>query len=1106
MYLCVCYLPPHNSTYYAHLPIHPLDAISSDLHLLSDQSADFLLAGDFNARTACAPDGATAFDFIQLSPHIPELPPNLQHTPPPNIQPRINSDPEHPTPQGKHFLSVLSEHSLAIINGRTPSDTPAALTCRNLNGNGGSTVDYFASSLTLFSHIIDMEVLPRCPHSDHCPLILTICRTQLHTSAPPPAAPTIPRFRYTEKNRDKNKEKNEQYRTALACDPLLSPPHLSSLPAHEAALLLQERIMHHISTIYPPLSPHPPPRHPNHHHHQPWFDEDCKSARRRYHAALIDPNSHLSHQRRLEYKSLCASKKTSHLQARTARLLDDARHRPAAFWRHYRPPKTEQKITSTATWHEYCSKLFACPPSRPAAPPLPPLPLTQQQAWATAAATLNTPIDSTEVHQALKRLRRNKAAGIDGMRAEFILDAATELTAPLTTTFNSLFHGSFPSPLNCQVVHSIFKGKGDPLDPNNYRCLSVGPTLTKLYTMVLEARLSQWAENNGVRAPTQAGFRPGYRTTDHIYTLHTLIHQARARRRPLYSCFVDFKKAFDSVPRPLLWLRLQEAGISGHMLTTLQSLYTHVTARAHCPTGLTEPFPCDLGVKQGCPLSPLLFGLYIDRVASLIQAADPSAPTLAGTPVACLLYADDLTLLSTTPTGLQKQLDTLHSFCLASELNVNLAKTEVVVFNPPRRAHSPNTWLFNGSPVTTSQQYRYLGIIFHHRTGAHAAPTHLHAAGERALHALYRRCTELQIHTPTLLCRLFDSLITPVLSYGCEVWALAAPATQLSTPEKLHRHFLKRIAGMHHTTANQAVYGEFGRTPLAHHWHQLAITFFRRVASLPDDRLVKRAMLEAWALEQQGHATGLDRLQQHLTSLGIAATSIDELAAINPALHKAAAQQRWAADWQQQLAATSSTTSQTAHYQTICPAFKFSPQPYLSDPSIPHLHCCTISRFRCGTHWLTEHTSRYLRTAERTRHHLTPCQTCGKHTWCEPNHMLLCDSCDAGYHCLCLDPPLPAPPDGDWYCPPCTRSGQCHPTARQDADRRLAHPCPHCNATTEDRHHFLFSCPFYQPLRDRFPTLFAATHTVQSWLEQSSNAQIAHFLSSCYKKHKDKSP
>ena len=958
-----------------------------------------------------------------------------------------------------------------------------------------------------------MTALPHNPaHSDHRPLLLTLRRTHPHTTAPPTPPPSIPRFRY-----NPTEETLAQYRSALSSDPLLAPTHLSSLPGPQAALLLQQRLLHHAATAHLPRPPPPTHSHPSRHHNQPWFDAECKATRRRLRAAMANPSSHLSQHLSREFKALCRSKKSAFRHSRLTRLLEDARHDPAAFWRQFRPRNSANKISSATTWHRYCRSLFALPSPRPAPPPLPPADPDQLVAQAAAATSLSAPFTAAEVLTVLKRLRRNKAAGIDGMRSEFITDAPNTLAPALAAVFTSLLASPFPPSLNCQLVHPIFKGKGDALDPSNYRCLSVGPALTKIYAMLLEARLAQWAESCGARAPSQAGFRSDHRTTDHIFTLHTLISQARARRRPLYCCFVDFKKAFDSVPRELLWQRLREAGIDGPFLSALQSLYACVTARACTPSGLTDPFRCDLGVKQGCPLSPLLFGLYIDRVAPLITAADPTAPALAGLTVALLLYADDLTLLSTTPDGLQRQLDALHSFCLSSQLDVNLAatKTEVVVFNPPPPSRSTNTtWHLGGSPITPSTSYRYLGITFHATKGITTAPTHLHAAGERALHALHRRCAELRITTPATLCHLFDSLVSPVLSYACEVWAFApGTAKPAAAAEVLHRTFLRRIAGMHHTTLNAATYAEFGRTPLSLTWHRLATNFFCRLASLPEGRLARHALLEALSLEQCGHHTGLGGLRSHLASIGISGSTAEELASIDPNTAKAAALEQWAAvQWPALLRAGAAgpgrppnTTSQRTHYSSLCPAFSFSPQPYLCDHSIPHTHRCTMSRFRCGTHWLATHTARYRRAAEKQRLHYKPCSRCHIHTWDDSNPILLCSECDSAWHCRCLDPPLDAPPpDEHWYCPPCTARGNCTPTAALAEAARTSTCCPHCAAPSEDVPHFLFTCPFYQELRDQFPVLFPHPFiSTRDWLSQPAPALIAAFLFFCFQAHRN---
>jgi hypothetical protein len=117
---------------------------------------------------------------------------------------------------------------------------------------------------------------------------------------------------------------------------------------------------------------------------------------------------------------------------------------------------------------------------------------------------------------------------------------------------------------------------------------------------------------------------------------------------------VDFKKTFDTVPRELLWQVLEGFGISGRLLECLRSIYCQDQACLHhLEEGLTATFLCRIGVKQGCPLSLLLFGLFIDGLEKRLNALEGDAPPMLGQLVVrLLLYADDLALMSHTPTGL----------------------------------------------------------------------------------------------------------------------------------------------------------------------------------------------------------------------------------------------------------------------------------------------------------------------------------------------------------------------------------------------------------------------------------------------------------------------
>jgi hypothetical protein len=102
----------------------------------------------------------------------------------------------------------------------------------------------------------------------------------------------------------------------------------------------------------------------------------------------------------------------------------------------------------------------------------------------------------------------------------------------------------------------------------------VGPVLTKVFAMILEARLSSWAEERGLCARGHAGFRKDFRTTDNLYILRMLIEQSIHKHKKVYCCFVDFRKAFDTVPRDLLWQVLDEMGIVGRFMQCLQSMYS----------------------------------------------------------------------------------------------------------------------------------------------------------------------------------------------------------------------------------------------------------------------------------------------------------------------------------------------------------------------------------------------------------------------------------------------------------------------------------------------------------------------------------------------------
>jgi len=253
-----------------------------------------------------------------------------------------------------------------------------------------------------------------------------------------------------------------------------------------------------------------------------------------------------------------------------------------------------------------------------------------------------------------------------------------------------------------------------------------------------------------------------------------------------------------------------------------------------------------MGVKQGCPLSATLFGLFVDGLEQhLMDTVGHDAPSLSGVLIPLLLYADDLIIMSMTAAGLQRQLDALQQFCHQRQLSVNLAKTKGVTFGSKAACRA---FVFNNNGVERVKSYKYLGFEFHATKNLAHGVSQLVSAAKKsdAFHEpqMASHCALLPISDPELRCKLFDSLVLPILSYASEVWGVDEKIGDAA--ELLHRQFLKHILGVRGSTANVIVLAELGRFPLCFHWWQQILRYHNRINNLSDDeRLIKCAFVES---------------------------------------------------------------------------------------------------------------------------------------------------------------------------------------------------------------------------------------------------------------------
>jgi hypothetical protein len=298
--------------------------------------------------------------------------------------------------------------------------------------------------------------------------------------------------------------------------------------------------------------------------------------------------------------------------------------------------------------------------------------------------------------------------------------------------------------------------------------------------------------------------------------------------------------------------------------------------------GLSDIIHSGVGVKQGCPLSPILSGLFLDDLERHITALSASAclPTLGCQVIAPFLWADDLVLVATDRNGLQKQLDVLASYSHRWGITVSVAKTKAITFRRPRAAVvlTPPL-LYQGTVIEEVDSFVYLGICFHATDSFATAGVQRVQAAERALFAMRSRSAELGLYDPVVQLQLFDALVVPVMMYGAELWGTQYTKSKhpgLDECEKLHMQFLRWVLGVRSSTPKIVMLAETGRFPLRVKMAKLVGNYWNRLVEMEETRPAKWAFRRSAELgrEQSGTqssatASWARQVLSFMTSLGV---------------------------------------------------------------------------------------------------------------------------------------------------------------------------------------------------------------------------------------------
>lgn len=252
-------------------------------------------------------------------------------------------------------------------------------------------------------------------------------------------------------------------------------------------------------------------------------------------------------------------------------------------------------------------------------------------------------------------------------------------------------------------------------------------------------------------------------------------------------------------------------------------------------------------MRQRCVLSPLLFNMYLNDLPPLFHDTASDPLTLPdGTNLNCLLYADDLIILSRSKFGLQNCLDQLNNWCDSWKMEINLKKTEVMIFQKTTRKQLNPEILFRNKMLRITQEYNYLGTKLTTNGKFTVTIKELADKAHRAMMAINKSLKFHLLH-PKLAIKLFDTIVSPILLYNSEVWGAYMDNDlnkwDKSPTEKIHIKFCKMYLNVNKKATNAACKGEMGKFPLIISIYKRMLNYISHINTLPDTAIVKQAFI-----------------------------------------------------------------------------------------------------------------------------------------------------------------------------------------------------------------------------------------------------------------------
>ena len=373
-----------------------------------------------------------------------------------------------------------------------------------------------------------------------------------------------------------------------------------------------------------------------------------------------------------------------------------------------------------------------------------------------------------EIMAAIKEMKNKKAEGIDNIPVEMLRILGNEAMDELASICQEIYRrGIWPEDFLQTVVIPLRKKPG-AVECADHRTISLLSHASKVILKVVTKRLQAKADAIGFLGEDQFGFRKGRGTREAIGSLRVLTERRLQFGQAVYVCFVDYEKAFDRVDWQKLMEALTRLGVDWRDRRLIANLYMGQAVKIRIEGEESEPCRLGRGVRQGCPLSPVPFNIYIEELIQEALETEDGGIKVGGVLVKALRFADDQAMIASSQESLQIMMNRLNEVSEKWGMKINIKKTKVMVIS--RDKVKTVELELSGQKIEQVHEFCYLGSMITEDAKCHKEIRRRIALGKQAFNK--RRELMRRSFNQELKKRMVKCLVWSVVLYGAETWTI----------------------------------------------------------------------------------------------------------------------------------------------------------------------------------------------------------------------------------------------------------------------------------------------------------------------------------------------